>query len=113
MFKLNIESSKDITELHINFADGTCTTIGNDNEQSRTTDTTISNDDGRKSNDGHTDSKHISKGNAKNNRKNLIDYGKDDNIDELEQEFQSITLPSTKRTDRKVNITDESKNGNF
>lgn len=29
MFKLNIESTKDITELHINFADGTSTVVEN------------------------------------------------------------------------------------
>lgn len=32
MFKLNIECSKDITELKINFADGTVSTISNDDK---------------------------------------------------------------------------------
>lgn len=31
MFKLNIECSKDISELHINFTDGTCSTVGTPN----------------------------------------------------------------------------------
>lgn len=111
MFKLNIECSKDITELHLNFTDGTCTTIGNENDNSqRASNVTEIANDGPKHDDGDVTTKSDVKTPAE--REPLTQYLEVDDLEETSKQ-EHITPPVIEKRERSAHVSDESKNLNL
>lgn len=106
MFTLNIECSKDILDLHINFADGTCSNIGNSNE--RIKDSPNVKTDQPKSINGRVDDNDS----IKTVRKNLAEYLDFDDLDDAES-FEPLSPPTIPKRERDVNVTEESRNGKY
>ena len=111
MFKLHIECTKDITELNINFSDGTCTTIGEDDGKIAKTDDGKPTVVGSEQDDGHYVTTNNSKFPNVNKRQNLNDYL--DSGEESEIIFDTTKPPIIKKRERVVSVTEESKNGQF
>ena len=113
MFKLNIECTKDISELHINFTDGTSAVV---ESGERTTDST-------KSSTSSTTStvKKESKGKRENRfdrydrdykvdpRESLYEY--DENVPEVSKEI--VKLPEIPEKNRDVKVASELQNLDF
>ena len=88
MFKLNIESSRDIDELHINFSDGTSTIIPKKRQVSKSVDSEVK----EKSNPGRKDQVLDTS----------VDYGP------VSQEI--VSLPEIETSDRSVSVAPELQN---
>lgn len=113
MFELNITCSKDISELKINFTDGTCSTIGKEDERSelngRTTcDGVTPKNVEQKSDDGST----ITTSDVANDRKNLSEYLDFDDVEEMTS-FEPLAPPTIEKRERSVNVTEEARSGNY
>lgn len=118
MFEISIKSSKDISELHINFSDGTSKIIEDNknvnksqNENTKTntrrTNDTI-NQNGQKFNVRRTN-KH---NNSKGARKDLLEYANDVlDFSEKEIVFEHLKPPEIKEINREINVSEETKNG--
>jgi len=116
MFKLNIECSKDIQELHINFADGTSSELGVNNEQKGGSDNeTEKTFDNVNSDEQKSDVRPISsKSVPKNPRKNLTEFlDTQEKEEEKDPNFKPLTPPKIQKRNREANVTEEAKNGKY
>lgn len=88
MFKLNIECTKDIDELHINFSDGTATTVSKPVKNTK------------------IHSKSSASSIKQSNKRDILDT--DINFESVSQEI--VSLPDIGITERAVNVAEELQN---
>lgn len=111
MFTLNIQCSKDITKLNIDFADGTSTIIGDKNEELpqelSTLDTLNVEDDGSKQ-DVRSPNDAVKRQNLQTYGDQLIPVDVDENL-----HVDVLKPPEIEKRDRVINVADEAKDFNL
>jgi len=114
MFTFSIECSKDITNLNINFADGTSSFIGEEkNERNDRVSTTS--DDAVKNDESKSDVRSINDELPKSttSRKNLKDYIDITDDEEVKSFDIGVKPPLITELHRDILVSDEIKNGKF
>lgn len=116
MFTLNIQCSKDITKLNIDFADGTSTLIGETKNENKTHDGQSTTSDDESQNDGSQSdvrSSDVRITEPTPRRKNLKDYIDISESVETRSFEVGMTPPIIDELYREISVSEEIKNGKF